>query len=124
MSGDTLRRPTGGGFTQTVLGIKARKVAAATESPVAARLALASTIGHKIGGIAFLTGGVLVWRDAMRTHAKIMAGPNATDPGHFNEYVAIGLAIVGLYLLFPDEAMGIFALIKPILPWGKKDTAP
>ena len=82
--------------------------------------AIAKNIGFKGCGLAILLYAHNMWKIADSANNKLLSINPLASPSHFNQYVAISLAIIGFYLVFPDIATALFKTIKLLLPWGKK----
>lgn len=110
-----------GGVTAIMAARKETKARKAAESPVRA---IVYEVCRKGAGIAATAGAVLVWQaHATQVRELTKLNPQA-ETGHFEQYVAIGLLALAVYLFFPDVFHGFLGSIRPLLPWGKKAETP
>ena len=94
------------GMTQKFHAIQAQKAERAATDPTRALL---ESAGGKVLGLALLYWAQREWPPALKTE------------GHFDEWTAIGAAVVGLYFVMPTLVKSLFAMVRPLLPWGKKN---
>lgn len=100
------RRVSRGGVTQHFHAVQAAKAQRAAENPVRAIL---ESAGGKLIGLALLWKANEMHEVALKTE------------GHFDDWTAIGVAVVGLYFVMPTLVRSLFGMVRPLLPWGKKD---
>ena len=93
------------GYTQHFHAVQAKQAERAAASPTRA---LVESVVYKAIGLGCLWWGYSHYEVAAKT------------TGRFDDWVAIAVAVAGLYFIMPGPLKALLATVTPFLPWGKK----
>jgi len=97
------------GYTQHFHAVQAKQAERAAASPTRA---LVESVAYKAVGVGCLWWGY--------SHYEIAA---KTTP-RFDDWVAIAVAVAGLYFIMPGPIKALLALVAPFLPGKKPEPQP
>lgn len=94
----------------------ARKQAKAVKVAANPWLGILYGVARKVFGALCVAAAVAVWMQHARTSAKLLVLDPRAQPGHFEQYVAIGLLALAVLAMFPDLFAAVFDYMKGYLP--------